>query len=264
MEKDFDSIDEKSRKIIELLTPKHFNHTMELKKTGRKHSAFTLWKHLTAAAAIIVITLFMGTKLLQPDSAYSMPATSKEILANAIKAIRELKSVSLEFNARIQSVTPDYAECSSGGTPAKCRYRLIQDKEEIIQRLDFDFDSIKVSNIYVNDSVYIWQDKELLYKGVKENPTGLKSIVKIENVLKKISDCNDIKMEKGERATTLKHETAIEGGTLVTVGTFDNRTGLLESCSNFFVYEGATFPIVESTKMEYNIPISKEEMLISP
>lgn len=262
MEKDFDYIsDKKEIKIIEMLTPKHLEHTMKLKKIPRKNRAVGWLKQLSAIAAMIAIVFFIGAHLLQPDSAYSMPATSKEILENAIKAIKELKSISLEFNARIQTVTPDYAECSSAGTPAKCRYRLIQDKKDIIQRLDFDFDSIKVCNIYVNDSVYIWQNKELLYQGVKESPTGLKSIVKIENVLERFSDYNDIKIEKGERITTLKHEATIEGGTLVIVGSFDNRTGLLESCSNFFVYEGATFPIVESTKMEYDSPITKEEML---
>lgn len=265
MEKDFDYMDdEKSRKVIELLTPVHLNHTMKLKKMPRKNRTVNLWTRISAVAAIVVIAVFAGANLLQPDSAYSMPATSKEILANAIKAIRELNSISLEFDARIQTVTPDYAECSSTGTPAKCKYRFIQDKEDIIQRLDFDFDSIKVCNIYVNDSVYIWQGKELLYKGIKETPTGLKNIVKMENVLKKFADCTDIKMEKEEGCVTLRHETAVEGGTLVTLGSFDNKSGLLNSCSNFFVYEGVTFPIVESTKMEYNIPISKEQMLLVP
>ncbi len=265
MEKDFDyTNDENSRKIIEMLTPKHLTHTMKLKKVVHRNSTVFMWKKVTAIAAIITIAAFVGINLIQPDSAYSMPVTSKEVLTNAIKAVRELKSISLEFDACIQSVTPDYAECSTGGTPAKCKYRYILDQENIIQRIDFDFDSIKVCNIYINDTVYMWKDKELLYKGIKESPTGLKGIVKMENVLKKFSDYNDIKLEKKEGATILRHEAAIEGGTLVTEGCFDNKTGLLNSCKNFFMHDGVAYPIAKSIKMEYNIPINKEEMLLIP
>ena len=262
MEKDFDYInDEKEQKIIEMLTPKHLEHTMKLKRVPRKNRTVGWLKQLSAIAAMIAIAFFIGAHLLQPDSAYSMPATSKEILTNTIKAIRELSSISMEFDARIQTVTPDHADCSNTGTPAKCRYRYIQDKENVIQRIDFDFDSIKICNIYVNDTVFMWKDKELLYKGIKESPTGLKGLTKIENILEKFSDYKDIKLEEKENITTLKHEAFIEGGTLVTEGEFDSRTGLLDYCRVFFVHGGYSFPIVESKKMEYNIPITKEEML---
>ena len=265
MEKDFDYInDEKEQRIIEMLTPKHLNHTMKLKKIPRKNRTTGWLKQLSAIAAMIAIAFFIGVHLLQPDSAYSMPATSKEILMNTIKAIRELGSISMEFDARIQSVTPDYADCNTTGTPAKCRYRCIQNEEDVIQRIDFDFDSIKICNIYVNDSVFMWKDKELLYKGMKESPTGLKGLTKIENILEKFSDYKDIKLEERENITTLKHEASIEGGTLVTEGKFNSRTGLLNYCRIFFVYEGHTFPIAESKKMEYNTTITKEELLNIP
>ena len=265
MEKDFDYIiDEKEQKIIEMLTPKHLEHTMKLKRIPRKSRTAGWLKQLSAIAAMIAIAFFIGAHLLRPDSAYSMPATSKEILTNTIKAIRELSSISMEFDARIQTVTPDHADCSTTGTPAKCRYRYIQDKENVIQRIDFDFDSIKICNIYVNDTVFMWKDKELLYKGMKESPTGLKGLTKIENILEKFSDYEDIKLEERENITTLKHEASIEGGTLVTEGKFNSRTGLLNYCRIFFVYEGHTFPIAESKKMEYNTTITKEELLNIP
>ena len=95
-------------------------------------------------------------------------------------------------------------------------------------------------------------------------PTGLKSLVKIQNVLEKFSDYEDIRMEREKDVTTLKCETDVEGGILVTEGCFDNRTGLLNSCRNFYVYEGVNFPIVESTRAEYNIPIVKEDILHIP
>ena len=127
MEKDFDYInDEKEQKIIEMLTPKHLEYTMKLKKIPRKNRTVGWLKQLSAIAAMIAIVFFIGAHLLQPGSAYSMPATSKEILSNTIKAIRELSSISMEFDARIQTVTPDHADCSTTGTPAKCRYRYIQ------------------------------------------------------------------------------------------------------------------------------------------
>ena len=253
--------EQKNREIIEMLTPKHLEHTMKLKRIPRKSRTAGWLKQLSAIAAMIAIAFFIGAHLLRPDSAYSMPATSKEILTNTIKAIRELSSISMEFDALIQSVTPDHADCSTTGTPAKCRYRYIQDKEDVIQRIDFDFDSIKICNIYVNDTVFMWKNKELLYKGIKESPTGLKGLTKIENILEKFSDYKDIKLEEKENITTLKHEAFIEGGTLVTEGKFDSRTGLLDYCRVFFVHGGYSFPIVESKKMEYNIPITKEEML---
>ena len=265
MEKDFDyTNDEAGRKIIDMLTPKYLTYTMKLKNVARRNHAVVMWKKISAIAAIVTIVAFIGINLFQPNSAYSMPATSKEVLTNAIKAVRELKSISLEFDARIQSVTPDYAECSSGGTPTKCKYRYILDEGDIIQRVDFDFDSIKVCNIYINDTVYMWKDKELLYNGIKESPTGLKGIVKMENVLKKFSDYNDIKLENKEEITILRHKTSINGGTLVTEGCFDNKTGLLNSCKNFFVCNDTVYPIAESVKMEYNVPIDKNEMLFIP
>ena len=262
MEKDFDySNDEKSRKIIECLTPKYLNHTMTLKKIPAKSNSRIRLIKISSIAATVIIAFTIGLNLLQPDSARAMPPTSKEILTKAIKAMKELKSISLEFDARINSATPDYAECSPSGELAKCRYVCLQDGKDIIQRVDFDFDTIKVCNIYVNDTVYMWKDKELLYKGIKESPTGLKSIVKIENVLNKFSDYEDIKIEESESTTTLRHEATIEGGSLIITGCFDKKTGLLSSCKNYLIYEGANYPIVESTKMEYDIPIDKEDIL---
>ena len=262
MEKDFDySNDEKSRKIIECLTPKYLNHTMTLKKIPAKSNSRIRLIKISSIAATVIIAFTIGLNLLQPDSARAMPPTSKEILTKAIKAMKELKSISLEFDARINSATPDYAECSPSGELAKCRYVCLQDGKDIIQRVDFDFDTIKVCNIYVNDTVYMWKDKELLYKGIKESPTGLKSMVKIENVLNKFSDYKDIKIEESESTTTLQHEATIEGGILITIGCFDKRTGLLNSCKNIYVHKGTNFPIAESTKMEYNTPIDKEDIL---
>ncbi len=262
MEKDFDNMyDKDSRKIIELLTPKHLNHSMKLDRLPRKGNKSLMMIRIASIAATVAIVFTIAYNLLQPYSAKAMPVTSKEILTKAIKAIRELKSISLEFDARISSVSPDYAECSSGGELAKCRYVCIQDEKDVIQRVDINFDTIKVCNIYVNDTVYMWKDKELLYKGIKKSPTGLKSIVKMENVLDKFSDYKDIVIEKSEKETTLRHEAAIEGGNLITMGCFDNKSGLLIWCKNYYVYEGMNLPIVESTKMEYDIPIAKEDLL---
>ena len=265
MEKDFDFMnDEKSLKVIEILTPKHLDHAISLKKVSRKKHGFSIFVQISAIAAMVLVVLVIGLKLFQPHSIYAMPSTSREVLTNAINAIKELKSISLEFDARIQSVTPDYAECSNTGTPAKCRYRCLQEEGIVLQRVDFDFDSIKICNIYVNDTVYMYKDNELLYKGIKEMPTGLKSLVKIQNVLEKFSDYEDIRMDTEKDVTTLRSETKVEGGILVTEGSFDNRTGLLNSCRNFYVYEGVSFPIAESTKAEYNIPIVKEDILHIP
>ena len=262
MEKDFDNMyDKDSRKIIELLTPKHLNHSMKLDRLPRKGNKSLMMIRIASIAATVAIVFTIAYNLLQPYSAKAMPVTSKEILTKAIKAIRELKSISLEFDARISSVSPDYAECSSGGELAKCRYVCIQDEKDVIQRVDINFDTIKVCNIYVNDTVYMWKDKELLYKGIKESPTGLKSIVKIENVLNKFSDYENIKIEESESTTTLRHEATIEGGSLIIMGCFDNKSGLLIWCKNYYVYEGMNLPIVESTKMEYDIPIAKEDLL---
>ena len=83
-------------------------------------------------------------------------------------------------------------------------------------------------------------------------------------MLKKFSDYNDIKLENKEEITILRHKTSINGGTLVTEGCFDNKTGLLNSCKNFFVCNDTVYPIAESVKMEYNVPIDKNEMLFIP
>lgn len=263
MNKDFNCInDEKERKIIELLTPKHLHHTMKLKKADQRNKKLIWLIQASAIAATIAILLIMGFNPLRPNTAYASPMSSKEIITHAIKAIREVSTISLEFDTRVNSASPDYVECSSTGQPAKCKYRCIQNEENIIQRVDIDFDSIKVCNIFVNDSVYMWKNKELLYKGIKKSPTGLKGLIKMENVLEKFSDYKDIKIENNEHSTTLRHETSIEGGTLIIEGHFDNATGLLNSCRNLFLYNGIKFPIVESTKMEYNIPIKEEELLI--
>ncbi len=262
MENDFDNTyDNQSRKIIELLTPKYLNHSMKLNRLPRKGNKSLIMIKIASIAATVAIVFTFAYNLLQPYSAKAMPVTSKEILTKAIKAIRELRSISLEFDAHISSVSPDYAECSSGGELAKCRYICVQDEKNIIQRVDINFDTIKICNIYVNDTVYMWKDKELLYKGIKKSPTGLKSIVKIENVLEKFSVYKNIVIEKSEEETTLRHEATIEGGNLITIGCFDNKTGLLNSCKNYYIYEGTNYPIVESTKMEYDIPIEKEDIM---
>ena len=265
MENDFDYIDdEKSRRIIELLTPKHLNHTMKLKKVPRKNTGFMKWSRISAVAAVTVIVLLTGVYLMQPETAQAMPSTSKEILACAIRAIRNSGSISLEFDAYINSADPDGVVCSPSGALTRCRYRCLQSEDETIQRVDFDFDSIEVCNIYVNDSVYMWKGKELLYKGIKENPTGLKGLIKLENVLERYADYNDIEIRNGECTTTLRHESRIEGGTLIIEGEFDNRTGLIKSCRNMYVYNGTAYPIVESRRMELDIPISREELLMTP
>ena len=263
MNKDFNCInDKKERKIIELLTPKHLHHTMKLKKADQRNKKLIWLIQASAIAAAIAILLIMGFNPLRPNVANASPMSSKDIITHAIKAIREVSTICLEFDARVNSASPDYVECSSTGEPAKCKYRCIQSEGNIIQRVDIDFDSIKVCNIFVNDSDYMWKNKELLYKGIKKSPTGLKGLIKMENVLEKFSDYTDIKIENNEHNSTLRHETSIEGGTLIIEGHFDNATGLLNSCRNLFLYNGVSYPIVESTKMEYNTPISAGELLI--
>ena len=76
MEKDFDySNDEKSRKIIECLTPKYLNHTMTLKKIPAKSSSTSRLIKISSIAATVIIAFTIGLNLLQPDSARAMPPT---------------------------------------------------------------------------------------------------------------------------------------------------------------------------------------------
>ena len=66
MEKDFDYIsDEKEMKIIEMLTPKHLEYTMKLKKIPRKNRTVGWLKQLSAIAAMIAIVFFIFYLLTQ-------------------------------------------------------------------------------------------------------------------------------------------------------------------------------------------------------
>lgn len=263
--------DEKENRVIELLTPKHLTCDIELVKQRAKNRRKRFLTRIAGIAAMLAVVAIISYTL-SSTKANAAQSSPEQILARAIESLKQVRSCDLMFDARIASATTDHLECTPWHNIAKLRYRLLKrlHDEGYIQRVDMDWDSIKVSNIYINDSVFMWKNGELLHEGTMKSPNGIKSTLQLEDIFKKFMNVKNIEIItlKGD-STLVSHriDTCVQeigNFSIIQKGIFDNTTGHAVHYRNSFSYSQGdsliNIDMILSRSMQYNIPMTEQEI----
>lgn len=247
-------------RVVDLLTPRH---TPECKASFRAPQAprrINPWYYIRTAgmAAVLMIGIFVGIKVLAPGKAYAA-MTPQLVIDKAREKLRDVRSFRMVFQVHAQ----EYKEM--GELDFEASYDLLRTDRGYFIRSECMLPvGIKIVLIYTPDSIKIWHDDELQlaapYNGVGKNLS-----LTLDAMLDNIENDKDnltIK-EYGDEiilcseAQAYTHQDRYEM-------VFSKTDGLIKSANGIITKDDGPTIFIKSKRIDYNIPLTAEKIQRTP
>lgn len=247
-------------KVVDLLTPRH---TPECKASFRIPQAphrISPWHYIRTAgmAAVLLIGIFVGIKVLTPGKAYAA-MTPQLVIDKAREKLRDVHS----FRMVLEVHSQEYK--GMGELNFESSYDLLRtDQGDFIRSESILPAGIKITFIYTPDSMKIWHDDELQL-AAPFNGVGQNQSLTLDAMLDNIENEKDnltIK-EYGDEiilcseAQRYKHQDQYEM-------VFSKTDGLIKSINGIVTQDDGLIIFIKSKRIDYNIPFTAEEIQRAP
>lgn len=257
---------ELDRRVEQLLSPRFAPSADEIKLSKPKRPARRIWLNtlrIGAVAAAIVVGLFI---MIEPTNE-AVAKTNEEVIAEALDALQNADAFSVDFRMKAtvnnNGDETEYYKCDPNGKDIEGTLTLLKSGDKEYMRIDWSSGVVQLFD-EENMRYKMWQNGNL--KCDMERSTfvfkllqlaslgGAKAVIKMADVAMNIEESGDNILVK-----VVNEDSSVELG-----GVFSRKNGELFECGARMRLGNGEWVKVLSAKIEYNYPITVEQICAAP
>ena len=251
--------------VEQLLTPRFAPSAEEVKLSKPKPSTRRIWLNalrIGSVAAVVVVGLFL---MFKPTN--EATAKTSEVIAEALDALQNSDAISVDFRMK---ATPndngdetEYYKCDPNGKDINGTLTLLKSGDNEYMRIDWSSGVVQLFD-EENMRYKMWHNGDL--KCDMERSSFVFKLLKLASLggAKAIIETADVSMNIEESGDNIRAKAVNEDGSVELAGVFSRTNGELLECSARMRPAGGDWVKVLSAKIEYNRPISVEDITAAP
>ncbi len=241
--------------IVNLLTPKHAPRCNVSFSVTESPKRVSWWRYVrtVGVAAVVMIGVFFGTKILMPGE-----ARAAQIIDRAMAELQEMSSCRIELT---------YKPAETRGPSARVINTILRTEKGYFSRQELMEESgSKIVFLYIPDSLKIWTNGVLDMAMPRMNQQNefvywmtLDVMDRFSENKKNLNIVNETDTEVTIR--TGKHVYKYQ---YTSEGVFSKVDGLMKSYSCQVESEDGFTVFIQSDRIDYNIPLTESEITKAP
>ena len=253
------------QRVEQLLTPRFAPSAEEIKLSKPKRHARRIWLNvlrLGAVAAAIVVGLFL---MFEPTN--EATAKTSEVIAEALDALQNADAFSVDFRMKAtinnNGDETEYYKCDPNGKDIEGTLTLLNSSGKEYMRIEWSSGIVQLFD-EENMRYKMWQAGELKYD--MERSTFVFKLLKLASLggAKAIIKTADVAMNIEESGDNIIAKVVNEDSSVELGGIFSRTNGELLECGARMRLGNKEWIKVLSAKIEYNYPISVEQITATP
>ena len=248
-------------RVVDLLTPRHAPECKASFRAPQTPHRIKAWRYIRTAgmAAVLMIGIFVGIKVLTPGKAYAA-MTPQLVIDKAREKLRDVRSFRMEL-----SFTPEWNDKTADVDGKVTYYILRTDRGDITRTETYEskYDHATVF-LYTPDSTKIWSDGKLEY-ALHATKSNQHQSLTLDMLMERIENDKDrlsLKEEGDEVTLRLMHH-AYKYQYYYEVA-FSKTDGLIKSFNGYVTDNDGFLTHIECRRIDYNIPLTAEEIQRAP
>ena len=253
------------RRVEQLLSPRFTPSAEEVKLSKPKPSTRRIWLNalrIGSVAAVVVVGLFL---MFKPTN--EATAKTSEVIAEALDALQNSDAISVDFRMK---ATPndngdmtEYYKCDPNGEDIEGTLTLLKSGDNEYMRIDWSSGVVQLFD-EENMRYKMWHNGDL--KCDMERSSFAFKLLKLASLggAKAIIQTADVSMNIEESGDNIIAKAVNEDGSVELAGVFSRTNGELLECSARMRLSKGDWVEVLSAKIEYNRPISVEQITAAP
>ncbi len=259
-----DYFQEVDRHVEQLLTPRFAPSAEEIKLSKPKRPAQRIWLNVLrfgTVAAAIVVGLFI---MFEPTNE-ATAKSSEQTIAEALAALQEAETIRVEFRAKViegsDSIEP--YTIARDGEVINGVLTILKSEDKEYMRVEWGDEVVQLFD-EGNMRYKMWQNGELKYD--MERSTFVFELLKLASLgaAKAIIKTTDMSMNIEESGDNILVKAVNEDSSVELGGVFSRKQGELLECEARALDKTGTWKKVLSAKIEYNHPITVEQITATP
>ncbi len=255
-ERDNERVDEQ---IVNLLTPKHAPRCNVSFSVPESPKRVSLWQYArtVGVAAVVMIGVFFGAKLLMPGE-----ARAAQIIDRAMAAMKYVRSCRMQMT---------YSIPKKNDSPGKLAYTILRTEKGDFSRMDLQEESVhphQTTFLYTPDSMKMWSDGELEIATLRMNQEhDLNNWITLDVLMGKFEENkrNLSIVHETDTEITLRNDKHVYKYDYTFEGVFSKIDGLLKSFSIHGGSKEDSFSMtMQCDRIDYNIPLTESEITKAP
>ena len=252
-------------RVEQLLTPRYAPSAEEITLSKPKRPARRIWLNMLrfgAVAAVIVVGLFL---MFEPTN--EATAKTSEVIAEALDALQNADAFSVDFRMKAtinnNGDETEYYKCDPNGKDIDGTLTLLKSGDKEYMRIEWSSGIVQLFD-EGNMRYKMWQNGELKYD--MERSTFVFELLKLASLgaAKAIIKTTDMSMNIEESGDNILVKAVNEDSSVELGGIFSREQGKLLECGARALDKTGTWKKVLSAKIEYNHPITVEQITASP
>ena len=253
------------RRVEQLLSPRFTPSVEEVKLSKPKPSTRRIWLNalrIGSVAAVVVVGLFL---MFKPTN--EATAKTSEVIAEALDALQNSDAISVDFRMKAtinhNGDETEYYKCDPNGEDIEGTLTLLKSGDNEYMRIDWSSGVVQLFD-EENMRYKMWQNGDL--KCDMERSSFVFKLLKLASLggAKAIIKTADVAMNIEESGDNIIAKAVNEDGSVELAGVFSRTNGELLECSARMRPAGGDWVKVLSAKIEYNRPISVEDITAAP
>ena len=253
------------RRVEQLLTPRFAPSADEIKLAKPKHPARRIWLNalrIAGVAAVVVVGLFL---MFKPTN--EATAKTSEVIAEALDALQNSDAISVDFRMKAtinhNGDETEYYKCDPNGEDIEGTLTLLKSGDNEYMRIDWSSGVVQLFD-EENMRYKMWQNGDL--KCDMERSSFVFKLLKLASLggAKAIIKTADVAMNIEESGDNIIAKAVNEDGSVELAGVFSRTNGELLECGARMRRGNGEWIKVLSAKIEYNYPISVEQITATP
>lgn len=257
---------ELDRRVEQLLTPRFTPSAEEFRlSASRQHKARTTWLsalRFGAVAAVVAVGLFLMFK-----PANEAVAKTSEVIADALSALQNSDAFSVDFTMKVTENNngndTEYYKCDPNGKDINGTLALLKSGDKEYMRIEWSSGVVQLFD-EENERYKMWHNGDL--KCDMEHSSSIFKLLKLASLggAKAIIKAADVSMDIEESGDNILVKVVNEDSSVELGGVFSRKNGELFECGARTRLGNGEWVKVLSAKIEYNYPITVEQICAAP